>query len=300
MKLMKTTLLSFWTGFFLLLGCVACDGGEGEGEGEGDPVVVFDGDPATVRLAGACELAERHGGFGVFEQEDFSFVSGDVKNGVLPITVLEEIDAEGDCRLLRRNNPFCAPTCTAGTTCNFDGECIAFPTALDVGTTYVDGLVAPVSMNATPPGNTYFDTSIPHVPYDDGVALRLRMTTPPLELFGVAVKALDADPAWDLSRGDDLSVTWNAPAENSRSNVEVRMSVDQHGTTPATLVCIFADTGSAVVPASMVDALLDQGVTGFPNGSIQRQTVDSVAHDGGCVDFTVASTRVADITVAAP
>ena len=88
-----------------------------------DPV----GDPATVPLAGECPLASRYGNFEVDVYEDYSLVSGSVADGVNPVTVLELLDEEGDCKLLRRNNPFCDPPCGAGDVCDFDGSCIPFP-----------------------------------------------------------------------------------------------------------------------------------------------------------------------------
>jgi hypothetical protein len=57
------------------------------------------------------------------------------------------------------------------------------------------------------------------------------------------------------------------------------------------VVCVFEDDGTGVVPASMVTALVDAGVSGFPSGSLTRQTSDRVDIDGACMDFTVASPR---------
>ena len=41
----------------------------------------------------------------------------------------------------------------------------------------------------------------------------------------------------------------------------------------------------------MVTALVDAGVSGFPTGSLSRQTADSVTVDGECMDFVVSSPR---------
>ena len=73
-----------------------------------------------------------------FEQT-YSAFSGSVADAVVPLNVLEQVGEDGDCTLLRRNNPFCDPGCAAGETCDFDGNCLPFPVNRDVGVTLVAG-----------------------------------------------------------------------------------------------------------------------------------------------------------------
>src|SRR5436190_4410364 len=91
-------------------------------------------DPATVPLAGECAMADDYGGFAVIADGKDGWVEGKVADGVVPVSVLETIADDGDCQLLRRNNPFCDPGCAAGETCNFDGECVPYPADQDLGT----------------------------------------------------------------------------------------------------------------------------------------------------------------------
>src|SRR5262245_19407818 len=84
-------------------------------------------DLATVPLTGACSLADDYGGFVVSVGTDASNVDGRVADGVVPFTVLEELVREGDCAVLRRNNPYCDPGCDPGYTCDFDGTCVPYP-----------------------------------------------------------------------------------------------------------------------------------------------------------------------------
>src|SRR4051794_2834647 len=48
-------------------------------------------DPATVVLGGACEMAEDDGGFTVSAGVDEAEVDGSVADGVVPVSVLEEL-----------------------------------------------------------------------------------------------------------------------------------------------------------------------------------------------------------------
>jgi hypothetical protein len=247
---------------------------------------------ATVPLAGGC-AADDHGGFVVLSAGADSGVSGSVADGVVPAHVLEEVAAEGDCRMMRRNNPFCDPACEPGQTCDFDGVCVPFPTNQDLGTVQLDGLVAPVEMEPVFPGYTYFDTSLSEPPFVGGSLIMLQMpggTHGPLTLHGVGVEPLVTEEAWSVEAGVDLVVRWDAPSGTvSRGEVALHLHIDQHGNSPASLVCVFDDDGEGTVPAGLLQTLVDTGVTGFPSGVLERRTRDHAELSPGCMDFAVSS-----------
>lgn len=278
--------------WWLVAGLVACTGSDAP-----DPT-----DPATVPLAGACDLAVDHGGFLVQAAEGQGGVEGKVADGVVPISVLEEIGQSGDCRLLRRNNPYCEPACDRGQTCDFNGECLPYPANQDLGTVTLAGLVQEVSMEPVFPGNTYFDTSLPNPPFEAGSLITLDMpggAYGPATLHGVGVEVLgDTDELWTIVEGQDLTVAWAAPtAEVHRSTVGLSISIDQHGATPGVLRCEFEDDGEGTVPAALIDQLISSGVTGFPSGSLERHTRDKVDVGDVCMDFTVSNPLTVEVDV---
>jgi hypothetical protein len=253
------------------------------------------GDPATIALAGECPLETRYGGFNVDVYEEYSLVSGSVADGVNPVTILEEMAAESGCRLLRRNNPFCDPPCDAGDVCDFDGTCIPFPSNQDLGTVSVGGLAEDVVMRPIEPGRQYFDTTVPHPVFEPGDLVELRSwdTTfgSDVTLHGVGVEPITTAglDTWVIFDNQPLHVTWNAPGDSLQSRVWVKLNIDQHGTTPVTMYCDLPDSGSADLPASLLHTLINFGVTGFPNATIARRTVDSTAIGGGCMELSVTS-----------
>ncbi|MCP4805706.1 MAG: hypothetical protein GY913_35970 [Proteobacteria bacterium] len=257
--------------------------------------------PDEVELHGACPMATDFGGFTIVVEDTQTNVDGSVADGVVPISVLEEIAAEGDCRVLRRNNPFCEDGCDPGETCDFDGECITYPTNQDLGRVSIKGLDAVVDMDPVFPGNTYFNTSLPHPAYTDGATLNLSMPAGvygPLDLYGFGVEPLAGfAELYTVEAGLDLEVSWTAPAGEVRSEVAMSINIDQHGTSPSTLHCTFEDDGSGTVPGAIIQALIDTGVTGFPSGTIQRRTIDSGTIGDGCMDFTVTSLQTPDVDV---
>lgn len=263
------------------------------------------GDPATIPLAGECPLANRYGSFSVDVYEDYSLVSGAVANGVNPVTVLELMAEEGGCQLLRRNNPFCDPPCDAGDVCDFSGSCIPFPTNQDIGTVTVGGLEDRVVMRPIAPGNQYFDTSVPHPVFQPGNLIELRtwdntFGSSDVTLHGVGVAPIDVGgpkTTWTIFDNQPLTITWNAPGGSLQSRIWVKLNIDQHGTTPVTMYCDLPDTGTADLPASLLHTLINYGVTGFPNATISRRTVDSAAIESGCMQLTVQSPTSPQIRV---
>lgn len=264
--------------------------------------VISGEDPATVAMDGVCDLAEDYGGFVVEAYEEYSIVSGSIADGVVPITVLELIGSDGDCEVKRRNNPFCDPSCESGDTCDFDGNCITYPSNQDLGVVTVLGLPENVEMEAVVPGNTYFNTSLPHPAFSGGELIELQMPGGeygPVTLYGVGVEELSAfDKEWRVESGNDLIVTWDAPTgEIVRSEVTLRINIDQHGTSPSSVYCTFEDDGEGTVPSSVVQQLVEVGVSGFPSGLLVRRTADKAAAGDGCTDLEISSRRDVSVDV---
>ncbi len=260
------------------------------------------GEPPPLSLDGACPLAERVGGFVVDSTVDYAFVDGSVADAVLPVSVLTTMEVSGDCAILRRENPFCDPGCGPNETCDLSGTCVPYPITQDVGLVVVDGLSEAVSMSPRAPGFAYFNTSIDNPPWTPGDRVRVRAAGGP-ERPAFALDAIAPDdllmsePLWTVVQGEPLVVTW-APSSGP-TEVFLRLRIDQHGTTPSTLECHFADApGRGEVPAPLLASLVSLGLTGFPAGELVRRTVDQVALEpGACVEFIASSSRVPDIVI---
>jgi hypothetical protein len=156
-------------------------------------------------------------------------------------------------------------------------------------------------MSPLPPGNSYFSPGADNPPYVVGgeVVLSAQGTgaTPAFQLFGIGSEPLAEAPTWVVQRGEDLALEWPAPTSKLETSVLVELTIDQHGISPLSLACEFDDTGSAVIPAQLVQLLISAGVSGFPNGRIARRTADHVELDVGCVELIVGSPRAASVAV---
>lgn len=259
-----------------------------------------EGDPATVELLGDCPMETHIGAFTVAEYSDYTIAEGSVSDAVVPVSVLTPGVAAGDCQIFKRENPYCDGGCESDETCGLDGECVPYPTALDVGQVTIAGLQSDVVMAPTQPGNKYFDTTLPNPAAEAGDLIQLRVQDSAygnFDLHGVAVEPVVVpEDTLVLAEGQDLRVSWTA--STGRAEMELRLSIDQHGASPSTLVCTFADTGEGLVPAAAIDALVVAGVTGFPSSSLSRRTVDRAEIDPGCVDLVTQSRRNPSVRVA--
>ena len=261
----------------------------------GEPIPPVDELP--IELDGRCDASDRVGGFRVIAETEMSFVAGEVADGVNPITIGTEIAAVGSCRLVRRDNLFCDPGCGAGEVCGRDNQCVPLPVKRDLGPIRVTGIDGDLVLEARPPGNDYFATDVPHPVFADGAEIRVRGDEIILDGLGSAPLS-GATETWVVSPGEPVALTWDPPAADRSTSVWLRLSIDQHGNTPATLTCELDDTGAGEIPAEMVDALLDAGVSGFPNATMTRATFDRAVAGGGCVDLEVGHPRNPAVSVA--
>lgn len=256
------------------------------------------GEVVAGELDGACPLNERVGLFSVVHEPGYSAIDGEINEAIIPTAILEETFAAGGCRLLEPQNPFCDPPCSAGEACSQAG-CIAYPERLETGEVRLAGLEVDVVMNPRA-DQRYFETALPHPVFSPNTAIQLTSSggeVGPLELSGRGFAPLELrEGTWTVQPGQPLLVEWTAEP-GGEATIQLTINVDQHGTSPVTLVCEGPDTGSFEVPAAVVDALLGAGVSGFPVGHAYRRTVDSMVADTGCVEFQVRSHQSAAIEV---
>lgn len=251
--------------------------------------------------SGRCEPDGRIGGFEVSLDDSFTTVTGQVKDGFVQSVFLADVAASDVCRLIRRTNPFCDPTCTSPDICSTDMKCVPEPLAQSVGTVAVTGLEAEVSMAPAKPGNRYFFTDLPQPGMLPGESITLESEGAEIASFalhGEGVAPVDlADGNWELQRGKSIELSWTPAKNASKTRVRATLNVDQHGSAPVTLQCEYADEGSGTIPAELVDALLDAGISGFPNGNVYRETSENADLGEGCVDFVVSAHVKRDIVV---
>ncbi len=269
------------------------------GESTDDLATDSQSDDEGPKLRGPCPPDSAVGALEVAVAESFSSVSGAFSNGVVPSSVPTLEHEAGECTLFRRRNPICDTTCESGQTCDFDGSCVPYPKQQDAGVITLSGLSEPVAVLPMAPTNSYSKVDVAHPAFESGDPIAMTSTNGyfgVMTLHGVGVASLiDSPQHWTVAPGYPLDLAWNAPPLESAAHIHFSLNIDQHGGSPLTLVCDFSDNGTAVIPAELIDRLINNGISGKPNGRLTRQTVDSQAVADGCVEFRVTSSVKADV-----
>jgi len=281
----------------LVLSCDSSSPSSTDGDNNND----FDAGLFPDELRGPCPLDQKVGSFEVSILDTYSSIGGYVSEGMVPSNVPKENMVLDECRLLQKMNPECSPACESGQTCDLNGECIPYPQNQNAGAITVKGLQEKVTMNPLDALN-YFISVNTHPIFKEGDRIYLTSTdgyAGKLKLYGMGVGALEVlDDHWMLSRGEPLTINWSPPGVIGKSRILLNMNIDQHGASPYRVYCDLEDTGSYIIPAQLIDALIDAGVTGFPNGRLTRRTVDSMQIGASCVEFIVSAPVKAAIKVA--
>ena len=227
-----------------------CNGGDDDGD-------VVDTDTHQFSVDGECGYDDRVGLFEISHHEIYSAVTGNVKTGVNPTEVPHPKESNDNCILLEKIYPQCTPACEPGFTCDTDGECIPFPSTLDMGTITVTGLLADLEIDPNSVGD-YSDTNVSHPPFEDGSEISLIVPGGDgVDLFilnGYGMEVLETSgDEWLIERDEttlevtsDLTINWTPSSGEAR--ILVTLNIDQHGNSPITMRCLFDDTGTAVIP----------------------------------------------------
>lgn len=251
----------------------------------------------------ACEAASRVGSFTIDLAEDYTSVRGAVADGVLPSGVPEVLAEQGACQLLGPPKLFCDPGCGSGETCGADGVCQPTPSKVSAGTLTVAGLAEPFSQEANGITGDYSKTfQTPYPGFEPGAEIILQASgdvVSGFSLYGIGVELISSPhESFPVESGKDAQIFWDAPSIASDDvQVHVSLTVNAHGGTTGWIECSGPDSGELSIPAELVSGLFELGLSGFPRVSISRQSVDSLATDGGCVDLAVSSELTVSVQV---
>jgi len=268
-------------------------GGTGGSESTG-------GDAANIPYA-PCSAAASVGGFELVLDPEYTSLEGKVFDAVDPRLVDSEVASEGACRLVTPPSLLCDPGCAPSTeVCAPANQCVPVPAGRGVGAVSVSGLAVPVEM--TPNGATanYRASGVPNPGFAPGADIRLSAAGgdySAFELRGWGIGLLEVTSEITVTEGQPTVLQWAPPASTSPARVVVSLDVNNHGSTEASIECDFEDTGEGQIPASLIDALIAQGTSGFPSVTLTRRTASSASIEPGCVELDVMSTLDLDVTL---
>lgn len=289
--------LGLWAGI-AGLGCSgggSTSGGSGGGSGNGGTLATC---PASTRVGGfAVQLIAAAANRGAYT----SF-GGGVKDAVDPREARQEVAKDGACRLTAAVPLTCTPACTGVQICAGQNQCVNEPTYQDVGTVTLSGL--PTAITVAPVANQYYKdlSAVAYPPFAPGAQISLMSAGGKYAAFslsGAGIAPLEfAGTGLDVARNRALAMTWTPPpASAGAARIFARMDIAHHGGGSARIECDLPDTGSAAIPAGLINQLIDRGTAGFPTLSLTRVVAASTNIAPGCVDLAIASPIERSLTV---
>jgi hypothetical protein len=204
------------------------------------------------------DFSSRHAVIGVAATPDRApWVHVDLLEAPLPYLWVET-GRIGACRLLEMEIPRCDPDCAWPDTCLDTDVCGPFPGRLSAGDLQFDGLPGVGTVAVTDPDGGWYAPAAPErLPGPDEVVTveAAGGELPPFSAStcGVDPLVLVGTPAWEA--GVDLALAWTGIDEGSR--VRAYFASDwAHRLTPEIVECDGPDTGSLVVPAALLDGVM--------------------------------------------
>lgn len=270
----------------------ASDGASGDTSVESPDVVVgsFLVQLVAPVLAGA-EVEPRDG---------YTQVVGKVYDGPTPSQIVwEEAASAGACVLLVPRVPFCETPCGGSAICVEDNTCEPRPSAVSVGTVTMTGLrdaSGPVAVTMDPIANNYqpVGVTLAYPAFDEGDDLKLTAAGAPdvpgftITSHGIAPLELLSE-SFAIVAGAGMGVSWTPAAEAGQSSVDVLLDISHHGGSKGKIECETEDSGALSIDASLLGALTDLGVAGFPTIVVTRRAIGEAATATGRVQLAVSS-----------
>jgi hypothetical protein len=201
----------------------------------------------------------------------FSVAGGSVYDGPVPETFpLAVALEEAGCQLLKPALPFCSEACGGDAVCVADETCAAYPKPQNVGVLQVDGLVGgAASMEPFPPSFAYQSASLPHPPCVEGHEVTLSADGFQASASCIA-PLIVTNTEFPVRPDQALELTWEPPADPDQTRILIKLDVSHHGGKKGEIDCNIPDTASFEIPASLVTALVDLGLAGYPTIVLTR------------------------------
>jgi hypothetical protein len=218
------------------------------------------------------------------------------------LVVWDKKQTEGGCSLYTPRTPFCS-ACAAGQVCVDTEVCRTPPVSHPVGRVTLTGLNPPSGASpleltpiTTTVGTNYLcPETLPVPPCTAGGAIQLDAAGegdyPAFSIQGQCIAPLAVTNATvTIESGKAFTLTWT-PGAVASARITLEFDLSHHGGSKGRLICETADTGSLVVPGTLIKSLMDLGVTGWPKADVTRILTGKTAVGSGQAELKVYSDK---------
>jgi hypothetical protein len=224
----------------------------------------------------------------------YSTVQASFFDGPMPVPnpalgPLVASQTQGDCQLLVPKAVTCAPTCMGGV-CTDNNHCAPDPAHQTAGVIHVQGLAGmDIALEPMGPNLAYSGApTLPFKPCAEGTLVQATGAAFALAGACIAPLTLTGPTTLPVVSGQPVTITWTPPGRAGISRVQLALEIAHHGGYRGEIDCEVADSGSFVIPASLVTALINLGRAGYPKLQVVRLSSAAASAQPG-VRFSMQS-----------
>jgi hypothetical protein len=205
--------------------------------------------------------------------ENYSTVIGKIFDGPQPapnplIGPLKVSQEEAGCQLLVPKGASCEPGCGTTGVCTENNHCTPKPNAVSVGTLRVQGLGDELTL--TPISLGYSGPTLPYPACTEGADVKLQADTFAITGKCIAGLKLSGPDPIPVKTGQPAAFSWVPPTKSGISRIQIILEIAHHGGYKGEIDCDVPDTGSFQIPATLITALVNLGLAGYPTVALTR------------------------------
>jgi hypothetical protein len=223
----------------------------------------------------------------------FTSISGKVYTGKsLSDQIATVIAQDANCKVYQYSLQSCTnPACTTSQSCVATDVCQDNPVLAGVGDVTLTGIGPSTLKLAVVSKNYQYAGEITYPGFAEGDTITLSATGDYYSAFSVTARGVASiaftETSYTLASGSPLALKWTAGSSSVGASVNIGLNISKHGGSVGYLECNVSDTGSLTIPAEQITALMNLGVSGFPQLTATRSTRSVATVSSGVVEFEV-------------
>jgi hypothetical protein len=133
---------------------------------------------------------------------------------------------------------------------------------------HMQGLGADLALDPISKG--YSGPTLPYPPCTEGADVKLQADSFSVTGKCIAGLTLSGPDPIPVKSGMPAKFAWAAPGQAGISRIQIALEIAHHGGYKGEIDCDVPDTGSFEIPATLITALVNLGLAGYPTVAVTR------------------------------
>lgn len=235
-------------------------------------------------------------------QPEHTTIFGTAYTGPVLSSVIQTlVENNSECKVFSYSQHSCVPACLTTQTCVAANTCKDNPSLAGIGDATMTGIGSTVLKLSNINKNYQYAGDIIYPGFAEGDTITLSATGDTYPAFdvtakGIAPVALGA-ASYMITKGAPLELKWTPGSAAVGAKMNLGLNISKHGGSAGYLSCDVSDTGSYTIPATLITALIELGVAGFPQLTVTRTAVGEEAVSSGVLQFRIQGLAIPSLQV---